>query len=53
MGSKASTFVMSVVAASISCSSAVRSEKPGRACFACSFSRAVTGTCTSILAVHF
>lgn len=35
---------MSVVAASISRSSADRSEKPGRACFACSLSRAVTGS---------
>lgn len=36
------TLVMSVVAASISCSSNVRSVKPGRTCLACNFSRAVT-----------
>jgi hypothetical protein len=39
---KGYTFVISVVAASISRSSAVRSAKPGRACFAWSFSRATT-----------
>lgn len=36
------TLVISVVAASISRSSAVRSAKPGRTCFAWSFSRATT-----------
>lgn len=38
------TLVISVVAASISCSSRERSVKPGRACFACNFSSAVTTT---------
>jgi len=37
------TLVISVVMASISCSSAVRSVKPGRACLACNLSRALTG----------
>jgi hypothetical protein len=36
------TLVISVVAASISRSSAERSAKPGRTCFAWSFSRATT-----------
>jgi len=39
------TLVISAVTASISRSSAVRSVKPGRACFACNLSRALT-TCT-------
>jgi hypothetical protein len=41
---KGYTLVISVVAASISRSSAVRSAKPGRACFAWSFSKATTKT---------
>jgi hypothetical protein len=36
------TLVISVVAASISRSSAVRSAKPGRTCFAWSFSKVIT-----------
>ena len=36
------TLVISAVMASISRSSAVRSVKPGRACFACNLSRVLT-----------
>lgn len=51
-GDSGSTLVMSVVAASISRSSALRSAKPGRTCFACSLSSRATAELRSARAGH-